>query len=84
MWSTVLSAPWHVEASWTRDPTGVPRIERQILNHWPTREAPVMEILDQQNHSRKEFASYPVDDRNVTRFSWKLALFNNIVLVSGA
>ena len=26
-------------SSWTRDRTGVPRIERWVLNHWATREA---------------------------------------------
>ena len=29
----------HVGSSWTRDRTSVPCISRQILNHWPTREA---------------------------------------------
>ena len=35
-----LVAPQHVEFSWTRDWTSVPRVARQILSdHWTTREA---------------------------------------------
>ena len=34
-----LVAQWHVGSSWTRDPTHVPYIARQTLNHWTTREA---------------------------------------------
>ena len=37
---TGLVALWHVESSWTRDPTHVPCIGRQILNPWATREVP--------------------------------------------
>ena len=33
-----LVAPWHVASSQTRGQTCVPRIGRQILNHWTTRE----------------------------------------------
>ena len=40
-----LVAPWHVGSSQTRDQTLVPCIGRQILNHWTTREFPVMFIF---------------------------------------
>ena len=33
-----LVAPWHVGSSLTRDQSCVPRIGRQILNYWTTRE----------------------------------------------
>ena len=35
-----LVAPRHVESSWTRGQTHVACIDRQILNHWITREVP--------------------------------------------
>ena len=38
LWCMGLVAPWHVKSYWTRDQTHVPYIERQILNHWTTRE----------------------------------------------
>ena len=51
---TELVAPWHLRSSQTRDWTHVPCISRQILYHWPTREAassvldrPVQWALDQ-------------------------------------
>ena len=38
-----LAAPWHVDnSSLTRDQTHVPCIARQILNHWTTREVPMV------------------------------------------
>ena len=37
-WYTGLVAPRHVGSSWIRDPTCVPFIGRQILNHRVTRE----------------------------------------------
>ena len=40
-----LVAPKHVESSWTKDLTRVPRIGRQILNHWTTREVPLLGYL---------------------------------------
>ena len=40
MWLTGLVAPWHVGSSQTRARTRVPCIDRQILNHCATREAP--------------------------------------------
>ena len=38
LWCTGLVALQHVECSWTRDPTCIPCIGIQILNHWTTRE----------------------------------------------
>ena len=35
-----LVAPWHKGSSGTRDQTCVPCIDRQILNHWTTRDIP--------------------------------------------
>ena len=37
LWRMGLTAPLHVESSWTRDWTSVPCADRQILNHWTTR-----------------------------------------------
>ena len=34
------SPPGHMESSRARDPTGVPSIVRQFLNHWTTRWKP--------------------------------------------
>ena len=36
---------WCVESSQTREQTHVPRIGRQTLNLWPTREAPSVELI---------------------------------------
>ena len=41
LWCRGLVAPRHVGSSCTRDGTHVPCIERQILNHWTTRQAPL-------------------------------------------
>ena len=38
LWFMVLVALWHAGSSCTRYGTHVPRIGRQILNHWTTRE----------------------------------------------
>ena len=43
MGSVVLQ---YVSSPWTRDRTGVPCIARQILNHWSTREAPVVVVFN--------------------------------------
>ena len=40
-----LTALWHVESSWIRDPICVPCIGRWILNHWTTREALQFSII---------------------------------------
>ena len=40
LWCTGLTAPRHVEFSWTRDQTHVPCTGRRILNHCATREVP--------------------------------------------
>ena len=37
----VLVALWHMESSWTRNQTHVSCIDRQILNHWTTKEVPI-------------------------------------------
>ena len=42
MWCPGLVAPRHVESSWARDRTRFSGIDRQILNHWPTRKVPVL------------------------------------------
>ena len=42
LWLTGPAAPWHVGSSQTRARTRVPCIGRQILNHWATREAPII------------------------------------------
>ena len=39
--SVGLTAPQHVESSWTRDWTHVPYIGRQILNHWDHQGSPI-------------------------------------------
>ena len=41
-------APQHVGSSWTRDQTCVPYTGREILNHWTTREVPILSILEQK------------------------------------
>ena len=38
VWGTGLAAPQHAGSFRTRDRTGVPRIAKQIVNHWTTRE----------------------------------------------
>ena len=40
-----LVAPWHVDSSQTRYLTQVSCITRQILNHWTTREAPLVTFV---------------------------------------
>ena len=40
-----LSFPGHEDSYWTRNPTRVPCIGRWILNHWTTREVPVVGFL---------------------------------------
>ena len=41
-----LGTPCYVGSSWTRDRTGVPCIARQILNHWATREAQSLFLIN--------------------------------------
>ena len=41
-----LICPMHVRSSRTRDSIHVPCIDRQILNHWTTREVPVPILLN--------------------------------------
>ena len=38
VWGTGLVAPQRAGSFRTRDRTGVPRVAKQILNHWTTRE----------------------------------------------
>ena len=45
LWCTGPVSLRHVESSWTKDQTGVPRIGRQTRNHWTTREVPTPIIL---------------------------------------
>ena len=45
MWPRGLVALWHVKSWDTRNRTSVPCCGRQILNHWATREAPVMAFI---------------------------------------
>ena len=45
LWCMGLVAPSHVGSSWTGDQTCVPCTGRWILNHWATREAPVITFL---------------------------------------
>ena len=45
---TGSAALQHGESSQTRDQTCVPYIGRQILNQWPTREVPILSILEQK------------------------------------
>ena len=40
LWLMGLVAPRHEGSFWTKDRTHVPYIDRQILNHWTTRESP--------------------------------------------
>ena len=42
LWPMGLIALRHVGSSWARDRTCVPCIARWILNHWTTREAPII------------------------------------------
>ena len=44
MWLTGLVAPWHVGSSQTRARTRVPCIGRWILNHYATREVPLLAL----------------------------------------
>ena len=64
-WCLGLVAPQHVESSRASDQTHVPCIDRQILNHWITREAPDLhfrkiildpEKFDYGGHRRKQGA----------------------------
>ena len=45
LWHRGLAALWHVGSSQTRDQTHVPCIDRQILNHWPTREVLIFKLI---------------------------------------
>ena len=42
LWRTGLAALWHVGSSQTRDRTHIPCTDRQILNHYTTREVPCL------------------------------------------
>ena len=44
LWCMGLTAPLHVESSWTRDWTSVPCADRQILNHCTTRKVPIKHV----------------------------------------
>ena len=44
-WCTGLDAQRHVGSSQTRDPTHIPRVDRQILSHWATEEVPITVFL---------------------------------------
>ena len=46
-WHWGLVAPQHVGPSRVRDQTCVPLTRRQILNHWTTREVPVLECFQE-------------------------------------
>ena len=45
LWHRGLAALWHVGSSQTRDQTHVPCIDRQILNHWTTREVLIFKLI---------------------------------------
>ena len=45
LWHRGLAALWHVWSSQTRDRTHVPCIDRQILNHWTTREVLIFKLI---------------------------------------
>ena len=42
LWHTGLVAPWHVVFSQTRHQIYVPCTDKQILNHWTTKEVPLL------------------------------------------
>ena len=47
LWPVGLAAPLHVDlSSLTRDWTHIPRIARQVLNHWTTTEVPLKSFLN--------------------------------------
>ena len=63
VWGTGLVAPQRAGSFRTRDRTGVPRVAKQILNHWTTREgrlsilnthSPVLDILMQDSRSEMD------------------------------
>ena len=56
-----LVAPWHEGLSQTRNQTLVPVIGRQILNHWPTREALSYLSVTTANHSIKKVGVVHLD-----------------------
>ena len=59
-----LAAPWYVGSSQTRDRTCVPCVGRHILNHWTTREAPLVHLFPRllrtvPSQGRSDFVSLP-------------------------
>ena len=63
-----MAAPWLVGSSWTRDPTHVLCTDRQIVNHWTTRE--VLPWLISNSHVKDLDNLHP----SAGKGSWFLSL----------